>query len=78
MNTATHDHRCGMDKRKVACFLLLVLIGLSCVAAMLYMLFYAKVHGTDEIRHTGRSAICMPAGRGASGYLAAAVGPLPS
>lgn len=50
----------GMDKRKVACFLLLVVVGLACLAAMLYALFYARPRADEEIRQGGRSAVCLP------------------
>lgn len=50
-----------MDKRKVTCFLLLVVIGIACVCAMLYMLFYARPHANDEIKQGGRAALHMPA-----------------
>lgn len=49
-----------MDKRKVTCFLLLVIIGLACICAMLYMLFYAAPHENQEIKPGGRSALHMP------------------
>jgi hypothetical protein len=52
--------RDGMDKRKVTCFLLLVVIGLACICAMLYMLFYAGPHADQEIKPGGRSALHMP------------------
>ena len=52
-----------MDKRKVTCFLLLVVIGLACICAMLYMLFYAAPHGDQEIKPgTGRAAITIMQG----------------
>ena len=50
----------GMDKRKVTCFLLLVVIGLACIFAMLYMLFYARPHANQELQRGGRSALHMP------------------
>jgi hypothetical protein len=49
-----------MDKRKVTCFLLLVIIGLACVCAMLYMLFYARPRANDEIKQGGRAALHLP------------------
>jgi hypothetical protein len=53
--------RDGMDKRKVTCFLLLVVIGIACVCAMLYLLFYASPHANDEIKQGGgRAALHTP------------------
>ena len=49
-----------MDKKKVTCFLLLVVIGIACVCAMLYVLFYAAPHANEEIKQGGRSALHMP------------------
>lgn len=46
-----------MDKRKVTCFLLLVIIGIACVCAMLYMLFYARPHANEEIKQGGLAAL---------------------
>ena len=59
MATASYT-RVGMDKRKVTCFLLLVVIGLACVCAILYMLFYARPHADQEIQKDGRSALHAP------------------
>jgi hypothetical protein len=43
--------RDGMDKRKVTCFLLLVVIGLACILIMVYILFYARPQSDSEIKN---------------------------
>lgn len=61
MQTASYSgKREGMDKRKVTCFLGLVLIGLACILLMIYMLFYARPHANSEIRQGRQSELRMP------------------
>jgi hypothetical protein len=49
-----------MDKRKVTCFLLLVVIGIACVCAMLYLLYYSSPHANQELKQGGQAALHSP------------------
>jgi hypothetical protein len=62
-----------MNKKKVTCFLLLVVIGIACVCAMLYVLFYAGPRANEEIKQGGRSALHMPSLPGEPAQLAASL-----
>ena len=42
--------KCGMDKRKVCVFLILVGIAVACLCVLMYTLFYARPHSTIEQR----------------------------
>ena len=41
---------CGMDKRKVCVFLILVGVAILCLCVLMYTLFYARPHSTIEQR----------------------------
>jgi hypothetical protein len=45
----------GMDKRKVCVFLILVAVGVLCLCALVYMLFYANAHSNPTIKDGGHS-----------------------
>jgi hypothetical protein len=48
---------CGMDKRKVCVFLLLVGIGILCLLLMVYTLFYARPHANTTIENGQHSSL---------------------
>jgi hypothetical protein len=48
---------CGMDKRKVCVFLILVGIGILCVLVMLYTLFFARPHTSPTIQNEPHSSL---------------------
>jgi hypothetical protein len=47
--------RRGLDKRKACVFLILVAVGILCICALAYMLFYAAPHSNDTIKDGGHS-----------------------
>jgi hypothetical protein len=47
----------GMDKRKVCVFLILVGVGILCLCALMYMLFYASPHSNTTIKDGGHSLV---------------------
>ena len=49
--------KCGMDKRKVFVFLILVGIAIACLCVLLYTLFYAMPHAGSPIKNGGQSLI---------------------
>ena len=49
--------QCGMDKRKVCVFLVLVGIGLACLLLMAYMLFYATPHANPTLQKGPHSSL---------------------
>ncbi len=58
MDTVSYNgRRDGIDKRKVTCFLGLVLVGFVCILLMIYMLFYARPHANSEIRQGRQSEL---------------------
>jgi hypothetical protein len=54
---AEHGARCGMDKRKVWVFLILVGIGIVCICVLMYTLFYAMPHSNSTIQNSKHSLI---------------------
>jgi hypothetical protein len=48
---------CGMDKRKVCVFLILVGIGILCLLLMVYTLFYARPHTDPTIQQGQHSSL---------------------
>ena len=55
--------KCGMDKRKVFVFLILVGIAIACLCVLLYTLFYAMPHAGSPIKNGGQSLIRRDAPR---------------
>jgi hypothetical protein len=55
--TARSITRGGMDKRKVCVFLILVAVGILCLCALMYMLFYAGPHSNPTIKDAGHSLV---------------------
>jgi len=52
--SVNRDAACGLDKRKVCVFLILVAIGLLCLCIMVYALFYARPRGNPTIKNGGQ------------------------
>jgi hypothetical protein len=48
---------CGMDKRKVCVFLILVVVGLLCLCILAYTLFYARPRANSTIRSGSHSSL---------------------
>lgn len=63
--------KCGMDKRKVCVFLILVGVGIVCVCALMYMLFYAAPHSNSTIKNGPHSLVRHDTPRFASTLAAA-------
>jgi hypothetical protein len=64
--------RRGMDKRKVCVFLILVAVGILCICALAYMLFFATPHSNTTIKDGGHSLVWLnapppPASAGGAG-----------
>ena len=55
--TARSITRGGMDKRKVCVFLILVAVGILCLCALTYMLFYASAHSNSPIKDGGHGSV---------------------
>jgi hypothetical protein len=55
----THNSigRRGLDKRKVCVFLILVAVGILCICALAYMLFFATPHANTTIKNGGHSLV---------------------
>ena len=51
-------HR-GLDKRKACVFLILVAVGVLCICALAYMLFFATPHSNNTIKNGGHSLARM-------------------
>jgi hypothetical protein len=51
------DAACGMDKRKVCVFLILVGIGVLCLLLLVYTLFYARPHTSPAIQNGQHSSL---------------------
>ena len=49
--------KCGMDKRKVFVFLILVGIAIVCLCVLMYTLFYAMPHTSSPIKDGGHSLV---------------------
>jgi hypothetical protein len=49
--------RRGLDKRKASVFLILVAVGILCICALAYMLFYATPHSNNTIKEGGHSLV---------------------
>jgi hypothetical protein len=49
--------KCGMDKRKVCVFLLLVGIAVACICILMYTLFYALPHANTTLKKGGHSMV---------------------
>jgi hypothetical protein len=47
----------GLDKRKACVFLILVAVGILCICALAYMLFYATPHSNTTIKEGGHSLL---------------------
>jgi hypothetical protein len=47
----------GLDKRKACVFLILVAVGVLCICALAYMLFYATPHANTTIKEGGHSLV---------------------
>jgi flagellar basal body-associated protein FliL len=47
----------GLDKRKACVFLILVAVGVLCICALAYMLFYATPHSNTTIKEGGHSLV---------------------
>lgn len=47
----------GLDKRKACVFLLLVAVGVLCLAVLAYLLFYAGPHSNTMFKSGGNSMI---------------------
>jgi hypothetical protein len=45
--------KCGMDKRKVCVFLILVGIAVACLCVLMYTLFYAMPHYSTPLKSGG-------------------------
>jgi hypothetical protein len=56
MNASSID-RGGLDKRKACVFLILVAVGILCICALAYMLFYATPHSNNTIKDGGHSLV---------------------
>jgi hypothetical protein len=52
---ATSIDRGGLDKRKACVFLILVAVGILCICALAYMLFFATPHSNNTIKSGGHS-----------------------
>ena len=59
MNASSTAHnsigRGGMHKGKVCVFLILVVVGILCICALAYMLFFATGHSDNTIKNGGHS-----------------------
>lgn len=55
----THNSigRGGMHKGKVCVFLILVVVGILCICALAYMLFFATPHANTTIKNGGHSLV---------------------
>ncbi len=53
--TASSIDRGGLDKRKACVFLILVAVGILCICALAYMLFFATPHSNNTIKNGGHS-----------------------
>ena len=53
---------CGLSKRNVCVFLILVGIGVLCLLLMVYTLFYARPRANTTIENSGHS--CLRSGPG--------------
>jgi hypothetical protein len=55
----THNSmgRGGLDKKKACVFLILVAVGILCICALAYMLFFATPHANTTIKNGGHSLI---------------------
>ena len=51
------SYRCGLDKRKAFVFLILVAIGILCLVALTYMLFYAPPRTSPTIKNGGHTML---------------------
>lgn len=51
------SYRCGLDKRKAVVFLILVAVGILCVIAVTYMLFFASPHTSSTIKNGGHTML---------------------
>jgi hypothetical protein len=49
--------QCGMDKRKVCVFLVLVGVGVACLLLMMYTLFYARPRTDQTIQQGPHSSL---------------------
>jgi hypothetical protein len=47
----------GLDKRKACVFLILVAVGILCICALAYMLFFATPHSNTTIKEGGHSLV---------------------
>src|SRR5689334_14989502 len=58
-SSATHRSmgRRGLDKRKACVLLILVAVGLRCICALAYLLFYATPHGNTPIKNGGHGLL---------------------
>jgi hypothetical protein len=63
---AERSVRCGMDKRKVCVFLILVGVGLACICILIYTLFYALPHSNSPIKTGPQSMVRRDAPRPSS------------
>lgn len=59
---AERGEQCGLSKRNVCVFLLLVGIGILCVLLMMYTLFYARPHANSTIQNGQQSSLSEPRG----------------
>jgi hypothetical protein len=51
------SYRCGLDKRKACVFLILVAVGILCLVALTYMLFYAPPRSSSTIKNGGHTML---------------------
>ena len=58
--------QCGMDKRKVCVFLVLVGVGLACLLLMAYMLFFATPHANPTLQQGPHSSLQLHTSRSIS------------
>jgi hypothetical protein len=49
--------RRGLDKRKACVFLILVAVGILCICALAYMLFFATPRSNNTIKQGGHSLV---------------------